>query len=335
MARINTDLLRHRIGVAAQEGANPTEILKIAHVSPQLLDGETPYVDAAVERRLWRAIVECTAREDIGLLCGSRFPTQVISMLGYVMANAPTMRVAIEKCCSYQRVIGDTMGIVIEKGRDTSRIWVEQWSEWHDPLRYTVDLLMAAVPSWASANAAVAIRPLQVGFHYERPADTAPYESMFAPAPVVFGTPDSFQIYANDLLDQPVVGANKEMFALFEDKAQRLLSDYEARNTYQFKVRQRIVNSLQGATPAIETVAAELAVSVRKLQAELAAEGTSFSAILNDARRDLAMQYLSENETSKAEIAYLLGYSEVSVFSRSFKKWTGLTPSEYASQNRS
>jgi AraC-like DNA-binding protein len=67
----------------------------------------------------------------------------------------------------------------------------------------------------------------------------------------------------------------------------------------------------------------------------LAAEGTSFSAILNDARRDLAMQYLKENETSKAEIAYLLGYSEVSVFSRSFKKWTGLTPSEYASQNRS
>ena len=259
----------------------------------------------------------------------------VISMLGYVMANAPTMRVAIEKCCSYQRVIADTMGIVIEKGRDTSRIWVELWSEWHDPLRYTVDMLMAAVPSWASANAAVPIRPQQVGFHYERPADTAPYEAMFFPAPVSFGTPDSFQIYANDVLDRPVVGANKEMFALFEDKAQRLINDYEARNTYHFKVRQRVVNSLQGATPAIETVAAELAVSVRKLQAALAVEGTSFSGILNDARRDLAMQYLKENETSKAEIAYLLGYSEVSVFSRSFKKWTGVTPSEYASQNRS
>ncbi len=65
MARINTDLLRHRIGVAVQEGANPTDILKIADVSPHLLDGETPYVDAAVERSLWRAIVG--ARRDLAM----------------------------------------------------------------------------------------------------------------------------------------------------------------------------------------------------------------------------------------------------------------------------
>lgn len=330
MARLSTDLIRYRIGVAAQEGANPTDILNTAQVSPQLMNGEPPYVDAEVERQVWQAIVEHTGREDIGLICGSRFPTQLISMLGYVMANAPTMRIAVEKCCAYQRIVGDTMGMAIEKGTDTSRIWLEQWSEWHDSLRYTVDMMMAAIPSWASANAPLPIRPLRVGFHYERPADTAPYESIFTPAPVAFGTPDSFQIYANDVLDQPVIGANRDMFVHFEDKAQRLLSDYEGRDTYLFKTRQRVLQSLQGATPAIEAVASELAVSARKLQAALAAEGTSFSTILNDARRDLAMQYLDEKEISNAEIAYLLGYSEVSVFSRSFKKWTGKTPSKYA-----
>lgn len=329
MAQLQTDLIRYRIGVAAQEGASLADILKTAKAPSHLMEGQPPYVDETVERQVWRAIVHHTGREDIGLVCGSRFPTQVIGMLGYVMANAPTMRAAIERCCAYQRVVGDTMGMAIEKGSDTSTIRLEQWSEWHDTLRYTVDMMMAAIPSWASANAPEPIRPLRVGFRYERPADTTPYEAMFAPAPVSFGTHESFQIYENVVLDQPVIGANAEMFKYFEDKSKKLLNDYEGRNTYAFKTRQRIVGALHGITPGIEGVASELAVSVRKLQAELTAEGTSFSTLLNEVRRDLATQYLKEKEVSKAEIAYLLGYSEVSVFSRSFKKWTGMTPSEY------
>lgn len=335
MARLQTDLIRYRIGIAAQEGASPADILNTAKAPASLMEGQPPYVDETVERQVWRAIVHHTGREDIGLICGNRFPTQVISLLGYVMANAPTMRIAVEKCCTYQRAIGDTMGMAIEKGPDTSTIRLEQWSDWHDTLRYSVDMMMAAIPSWASANAPEPIRPLRVGFRYERPADTSPYEVIFAPAPVSFGTPESYQIYENAALDQPVIGANAEMFKYFEGKSKNLLNDYEGRNTYTFKTRQRIVSALQGITPGIEGVASELAVSVRKLQAELTAEGTSFSTLLNDVRRDLAKQYLKEKEVSKAEIAYLLGYSEVSVFSRSFKKWTGLTPSEYENQNGS
>ncbi len=44
------------------------------------------------------------------------------------------------------------------------------------------------------------------------------------------------------------------------------------------------------------------------------------------------MQFLMDNDVGNDEIAYLLGYSEVSVFSRSFKKWTGMTPSENKAQ---
>ena len=332
MAQLSTDLLRYRIGIAAQEGADVDAILRRSDAPPGLMDGQPPYVDAQVEDRVWGAIVAETGREDIGLICGIRFPTQAISMLGYVMANAPTMRIAIEKCCAYQRVIGDTLGYVIDKGPDTSTIWIERWCDWHDRLRYTIDVMMAAVPSWASANAPGPIRPLRVGFHYERPFDTAPYDALFAPAPVTFGADVSHQVYDNEVLDQPVIGASGEMFSYFEDKVQRLLDDREGRNTFSYKTRQRILAAMKGATPSVDRVASELAVSVRKLQQKLSEEGTSFSAILNDARRDLAMQYLKENEVGNAEIAYLLGYSEVSVFSRSFKKWTGMTPSEYKAQ---
>lgn len=291
--------------------------------------GEPPYVDFQTERNVWDAIIKATGRDDIGLVCGQRFPTQANGMLGYVMANAPTIRVAVEKCCTYQRVLGDSMGMVCKRGPDTTRISIEQWSPWNDTLRYTVDTFMAAIKAWSSANAPMPLYPLRVGFRYERPDDVTSYEAMFTPAPVVFGADDSYQIYENSALDQPVIGASHEVFEVFESKVQRLFGNLEQGDTWAFRVRQLILEALKGEAPNVERIAAELAVSVRKLQQRLSDENTSYSILLTGARRDLAEEFLKSGEVGNDEIAYLLGYSEVSVFSRSFKKWTGQTPSEF------
>ncbi len=333
MARLSSNILAFRIAIAAQEGADIDGILNASGVPSGLMRGEPPYVDLQTERRVWNVIVEATGRDDIGLVCGQRFPTQANGMLGYVMANAPTIRVAVEKCCSYQRVLGDSMGMVCERGPTTTRISIAQWSPWHDTLRYTVDTFMAAILSWTSANAPAPVCPLRVGFRYERPDDVSPYEALFAPAPVAFGADDSYQIYENSALDQPVIGASQGVFAVFEDKVQRLLSDLERGDTWAFRVRQRILEALNGEAPSVERIAAELAVSVRKLQQRLSEESTTHSNLLTDARRDLAEEFLKAGEVGNDEIAYLLGYSEVSVFSRSFKKWTGQTPSEFRAAN--
>lgn len=333
MSRLSSNIIAFRIAIAAQEGADIPAILNASGAPPGVMRGDPPYVDLQTERNVWRAIVEATGREDIGLVCGQRFPTQANGMLGYVMANAPTIRIAIEKCCAYQRVIGDSMGMVCDRGPDTTRIWIEQWSPWDDTLRYTVDLFMAAIMSWASANAPLPLRPLRVGFRYERPTDVSPYENLFAPAPVAFGTDDSFQIYENEALDQPVIGASQDVFAMFEEKVQRTLGNLDRGDTWAFRTRQRILEALKGEAPSIERVASELAVSVRKLQQRLSDEHTSYSGVLTDARRDLAEEFLKAGEVGNDEIAYLLGYSEVSVFSRSFKKWTGQTPSDFRAAN--
>jgi len=329
MALLLTDIVRYRLSIASQEGGDIPTILKLADAPHDLMADGPDYVDIALEQRIWAAIAQETGREDIGLVCGSRITTQMINMLGYVMANAPTLRIALDKCCAYQRVIGDSMGYVVEKGADTTTIWVDQWVPWNDGLRFTLDMVMAAVPSWATANTPVPVQPIRIGFHYERPENALQYHTFFAPAPVTFGVGRSFQVYDNADLDQPIVGASSQMFGFFEDKVNRLLSDHEGWDTYTHKVRQNILAALQGTTPEIETVAGCLAVSVRKLQQKLAEEGTTFSGILSDARRDLARQYLKEGNVNNAEIAYLLGFSEVSVFSRSFKKWTGETPSAF------
>lgn len=329
MPRVSTGILAFRVAIAAQEGGDVATILRAADVPPGVMESNPPYVDLETERRVWIAMVEVTGRDDIGLVCGLRFPTQAMGVLGYAMANAPTLRVAVEKCCDYQRIMGDSMGMVCERGPTKTKIWIEQWTEWHEPLRHTVDCFMAAIMSWSSANTPAPAKPRSVAFHYERPADPAPHERVFAPAPVSFGAATSHQIYDNEVLDQPVIGANRETFYAFEEKVRRLAVRVDAAATWSDRVRQRILATLKGSTPTLDSVASELAVSPRSLQQRLAEESTSFSEILNEARTDLAKEFLKEGDIRNEEIAYLLGYSEESVFSRSFKKWTGRTPTQY------
>lgn len=82
--------------------------------------------------------------------------------------------------------------------------------------------------------------------------------------------------------------------------------------------------------PSIEDVARKMNVSERTLQLKLKAENTSFREISDEVRRDIAIHHLKKGILNVSEIAYLLGFSEVSSFSSAFKKWTGAAPSIYA-----
>jgi len=70
-------------------------------------------------------------------------------------------------------------------------------------------------------------------------------------------------------------------------------------------------------------------VSLRSLQRRLRDEETSYSQLLDETRRELAMQYIRRSRMSINEITYLLGFSEPSNFSRAFKRWTGHSPTEH------
>lgn len=124
---------------------------------------------------------------------------------------------------------------------------------------------------------------------------------------------------------------NPRLVNIFEQHAQDLLESPQLEeDTYAYRVQQRLLRQLRDDTPGIEVVAEQMAMSVRSLQMKLKEEGTSYQKILNDVRRSLAIAYLKqEPRVSKGEIAHMLGFSEISVFSRTFKKWTGKSPSEY------
>jgi AraC-like DNA-binding protein len=102
--------------------------------------------------------------------------------------------------------------------------------------------------------------------------------------------------------------------------------------------RSRVENAIAPALPHggahAGQVARRLGVSQRTLARRLEAEGVTFSSVLSDLRRDLALRYLAEKELTVSQIAWLLGYQGVGAFSHAFRRWTGTPPRHAARRMR-
>ena len=90
---------------------------------------------------------------------------------------------------------------------------------------------------------------------------------------------------------------------------------------------------LKGQEPDLQQIATRLQMPARTLRRKLAEEGSSYRAIMNDTRRDLAMAYIRDTESAFGEIAWLLGFSSAEAFQRAFKRWSGQTPGDYRARS--
>ena len=104
------------------------------------------------------------------------------------------------------------------------------------------------------------------------------------------------------------------------------------RGTFRVAVENAIAPLLPHGKARADEIARQLGMSPRTLARRLASEGLTFAGILSELRGDLAKRYLQEEDLPISEIAWLLGYQEVSAFTHAFKRWTGKTPREARSQ---
>jgi AraC-like DNA-binding protein len=111
--------------------------------------------------------------------------------------------------------------------------------------------------------------------------------------------------------------------------AEKKLSSLQEESGFAQIVRQSIINMVKPQFPTIEQVAANLNLSVRSLQRRLSEEDLTFSTVLEELKRQFALDYLQNERLSIKEIAYLLDYADASSFIRSFRRWMGVSPEQY------
>ncbi|AXQ30098.1 AraC family transcriptional regulator [Solimonas sp. K1W22B-7] len=166
--------------------------------------------------------------------------------------------------------------------------------------------------------------PVAVHFEHAAPKNTSIHNRVFG-APVHFSQSFNGLVFPKALFGSASSASLSALVA--RDSASR--SKAETRIDLPDDARRQIVRSLPHGDCSIEDCSAQLKVSVRTLQRRLADGGSSFDEMVEIIRRDLALQYLAQDHLSLTEIASLLGYAELSTFSRAFKRWTADSPRTY------
>ncbi|BFM17541.1 AraC family transcriptional regulator [Maricurvus nonylphenolicus] len=95
-------------------------------------------------------------------------------------------------------------------------------------------------------------------------------------------------------------------------------------------VKQQVRRCLEhGSEPVCQEVASALNLSQRSFQRKLKEQGTSFKLLVSDVRKAMALEYLSQPASSLNDTAFRLGFSDHSSFARAFRRWYGITPTEF------
>lgn len=250
-----------------------------------------------------------------------------MGVLDYALGTASDLRSAIETQLRYSRLVSDVANPTwtIDEERAEYRFAT------HIPMsdvaaEYGICSFLAACRTvWPAQS----VEQLHVFFARPKPADTSLYAQAFATAKLHFGAAHWGFTLPAKLLHLPMGRAEPKLHDVLKREMARALAELPKVSTFCERVRELLTIELRSGNPNVERIARLLHTSASTLARRLAAEGTSFSELLDDLRRQLALQYVASTNLDSTEIALLTGFSQAPAFHRAFRRWVGVTPSQY------
>lgn len=170
--------------------------------------------------------------------------------------------------------------------------------------------------------------PRRAWFAHPRPASTAALEEALGVRPQ-FGMGSCGVALDRACAEVPMRSADAALAQVLSAHAEVLQNRLEVQSDLLARVREQLKTGLQRGSGSLESVASAMHMSGRTLQRRLAEREVSFASLVDEVRRTEATRYLTSSRLTVTEIAFLLGYSDVSAFVRAFRAWTGQTPSDF------
>jgi len=312
----------------AGAGADADAVIRTAGLNHEVLREADAFVPTAAFTRMLEEGARATRDDCFGLHFGERFDPKDIGALAYVVLNSPTVALAMENIERYVKIhnnAGRASFTIEDDGAHLSYVVTKEppfSKRQHNEYSMAVLLRtfrMIAGDDW---------RPLEVHFEHDAPNDTAEHTRIFR-CPVRFGCDTNELLVEHGFIERLVPLADARLYRVLKQHVERILAELPADDDWLVAVRNAIAGAMLEGDPKCIRVARKLAISARTLERRLKAHGVVYRQLVDDTRRVFAIDYLKDRNQSLTEIAFLLGYSEVSAFHRAFRRWTGSTPSDY------
>jgi len=273
--------------------------------------------------RLFAVCDEETGDPYFGLSVARFIHASNIHALGYALMASRTLWEFCLRLERYFAIVSQSVVLRAERSEDRAILHFDRRTRLCGE---TEDAFLAFMFRFMRLLLGKPLVPLRIDLMRECPAPgPAPYLEAFGALPS-FGCQQGLVELDADIVDEQLAGYCPDL-AQFNDRIANDCLARLSRSDIVARTRAANVEQLSSGHCTRGQVAREIGLSQTVMQQRLGERGTGFHELMEETRRELAMGYLQQPELSITEIAFLLGFTDASNFSRAFKRWTGQAPS--------
>jgi AraC-like DNA-binding protein len=307
----------------------PEPLFRAAGIDPAINHDPLALMARPKSDALIRALAKRIADPAFGLQAAQCWHPSNLGTLGYAWLSSSTLHTALKGLVRYWRIVIADVAVRLEETPEGVEFVHTPPKLDSTPDGIRGDIVMAIINDMCRTNFGQGFSPRRVAFRHPAPADARPYETLFR-CPVSFGADANRLLIGHAEADHPLPTGNRDLAAAHDRILVEQLARSDKRNVVA-RFRVSLLERMTSGEVSEEDIAGDLHMSRRSLQRRLAEADVSYQSLVDDTRRDMALRYIQDPAMSATDITFLLGYSQQSVFTRAFRRWTGMSPSEYRS----
>lgn len=270
----------------------------------------------------------------IALILGEKISFGEFGVLDYISSSSPTLYVSYTKLQKYFNIlIHPSLKFKFNVEDDQACLELELNSdvassvEWYvrECIEYTFSLILNRIRAKTGFNSI----PTKLYLKHAKPGYFNEYRRIFN-CDIVFDAAFNKMYFEAELMNlKQIYTQDSKLHELISSIAESALKNIPTSTEIEDKVLQILKEEIKNGKPSINLVADKLFISRQTLHRKLVNNGTSYSDLIDNFRKNMAQTYLRDSSMTIDEISFLLGYSNTSSFHRSFKRLTGASPSSY------
>ncbi len=305
---------------------DPEPLYKKAGIAPELLLNPNARLNISAVDALWDQAATIIEDPCFAIDMAEFWHPSHMGALGYAWLASSTLRRAFNRAVRYIHVVSEDLNLQLSDTPAGLKITVDL-----DDSVFTLpqhhDLVLTILMHMCRFDFGDELIASQVSLAHPEPECSKKIRDYFR-TDVQFDAEQTCLTIARADADHVLPSGNKQIALMHDEMLMRYLVTIKKGDIVQ-QVKSIILDNLPDGQVTDRLVAGELNLSERSMQRRLKEHKTTFRALLDGVREMVAKQYIENPVNRMSDIAFLIGFSEQSAFSRAFKKWTGKTPVQY------
>ena len=271
----------------------------------------------------WRAVGEVSDDPTLGLKLGPNLSADGGTPQTIAALHSESFADAVRRIARYKKLTCPEEIRLTQMGDESAIEFVFLFGANTEPA-VLVDCCLAWILDIGQRGAGERFYPLRV--ELARPARHGEALEAYFHCRVHFGAERNALVLRSRDLERPFITHNPELLELMIPQMDADLAVQQARRNVIDEVKAVTKRLLAGRRPTLRDVARSLGLSSRTLQRQLTDRRVTFQRLIQEARQELAHQYLLQAGLDINEVAYLLGFDDTNSFGRAFQRWEGVSP---------